>query len=124
MKKVVKLKVSAQKWQWWSDNGKIFNKNNSGEFWCQFSVGGGTTNSCELLLLKFCHYQTTTATSGLPPLISQIFHAAFLHGPHLLLQFGWFCVDNINTYQIKEVFHTKTSVVLKSLGEKSCENQR
>ena len=32
MKKVVKSKVSAQKWLWWSDNGKIFNNNNSGEF--------------------------------------------------------------------------------------------
>ena len=32
MKKVVKSKVAAQKWLWWSDNGKIFNNNNSGEF--------------------------------------------------------------------------------------------
>ena len=31
-KKVVKSKVAAQKWLWWCDNGKIFNKNNSGEF--------------------------------------------------------------------------------------------
>ena len=30
MKKVVKSKVVAQKWLWWSDNGKIFNDNNSG----------------------------------------------------------------------------------------------
>ena len=34
MKKVVKSKVAAQKWLWWSDNGKIFNCNNSHEFWC------------------------------------------------------------------------------------------
>ena len=32
MKKVVKSKVAAQKWLWWSDNGKIFNNSNSGEF--------------------------------------------------------------------------------------------
>jgi len=32
MKKVVKSKLAAQKWLWWSDNGKIFNNNNSGEF--------------------------------------------------------------------------------------------
>jgi len=51
MKKVVKSKVAAsQKWLWWSDNGKIFNNNNSGEFWCQFPVGGGNTNWPELLL--------------------------------------------------------------------------
>ena len=30
--KVVKSKVAAQKWQWWSDNSKIFNNNNSGKF--------------------------------------------------------------------------------------------
>jgi len=53
MKKVVKSKVAAQKWLWWSDNGKIFNSNNSSEFWCQFPVGGGgNTNFPELLLLK------------------------------------------------------------------------
>jgi len=31
MKKVVKSKVVAQKWLWWSDNGKFFNNNNSGK---------------------------------------------------------------------------------------------
>ena len=50
--KVVKSKMAAQKWPWWSDNGKIFNSNNSGEFWCRFPIGGGNTNSPELLLLK------------------------------------------------------------------------
>ena len=34
MQKAVKSKVAAQKWLWWSDNGKKFNNNNSGEFWC------------------------------------------------------------------------------------------
>ena len=31
MKKFVKSKVAAQKWLWLSDNGKVFNNNNSGE---------------------------------------------------------------------------------------------
>ena len=30
--KSCEIKVVAQKWLWWSDNGKIFNNNNSGEF--------------------------------------------------------------------------------------------
>ena len=34
MRKVVKSKVAAQKWLWWSVNGKIFNSNNSGKSWC------------------------------------------------------------------------------------------
>ena len=68
----------AQKWLWWSDNGNFLNKNSS-KFWCRFPVGGGNTNLPELFLLKFfCHYQTTTATSGTPPLILQLFHAAFV----------------------------------------------
>jgi len=46
MKKVVKSKVAAQKWLWWSDNGKIFNNNNSGKFSLPIH------NSPELLLLK------------------------------------------------------------------------
>ena len=50
--KVVKSKVAAQKWLWWSDNGKIFNNNNLGEFWCRFPVGGGKINSPELFLFK------------------------------------------------------------------------
>jgi len=52
MKKVMKSKVATQKWLWWFENGKFFNSNNSGEFWCRFQVGGGNTNSLELLLLK------------------------------------------------------------------------
>jgi len=40
-------------WLRWSDSGKIFNSNNSSEFWCQFPVGGGNTNLPESLLLKF-----------------------------------------------------------------------
>ena len=30
--KVVKSKVVAQKWLWWSDNSKFYNNNNSGKF--------------------------------------------------------------------------------------------
>ena len=33
----------------------------------------------ELLLLKIFHYPTITATSGPPPLISQLFHAVFFY---------------------------------------------
>jgi len=56
MKKVVKSKVAAQKWLWWSDNGKIFNNNNSGKFvttvwlfWCRLFI---TTT---LLMITSCH---------------------------------------------------------------------
>ena len=52
MKKVVKLKVAAQKWLWWSDNVKNFNNKILGEFWCRFPVGGGKINSPELFLFK------------------------------------------------------------------------
>ena len=92
MKKVVKSKVVAQKWLWWSDNGKNFNNNISGEFWCQFPVGGGNTNLPEMLLLKFLplsdhHSHFWAATFD----FTTIF---MLTGPHLSLQFGYFCVDN------------------------------
>jgi len=91
MKKVVKSKVAAQKWLWWSDNGKNFN-NNSGEFWCRFPVGGSSTNSPELLLLKFCHYQTTSRP---PPLIPQLFSCCFFYmGCTFFNSLVVFCVDN------------------------------
>jgi len=38
----VKSKVAAQKWLWWSDNGKIFNSNNSGKFVLALPLGIGT----------------------------------------------------------------------------------
>ena len=50
MKKVVKSKVAAQKWLWWSDNGKIFNNNNSGEF---DPTGNHHQNSPELFIKNF-----------------------------------------------------------------------
>jgi len=52
MKKVVKSKVAAQKWLWCSDNSKIFNNNNSGEFVLHPPTGNRHRNSPELLLLK------------------------------------------------------------------------
>ena len=72
MKKVVKSNLAAQKWLWWSDNGKNFN-NISGKFVLPPPTGNRHQISPEMLLLKFCHYQTTTATSGPPFLISQLF---------------------------------------------------
>jgi len=73
MKKVVKSNVVAQKWLWWSNDGKIFNNNNFSEFWCRFPVGGGSTNLPELLLLKILPLSDTTDTSGPPRLILQHF---------------------------------------------------
>jgi len=101
MKKVVKSKVAAQKWLWWSDNGKIFNSNNSSEFWCRFPAGGGNTNSPELLLLKILplsdhHSHCWAATFD----FTTFSCCLFLHGPHLFLQFGCFCVDNNNIITI------------------------
>ena len=85
--------IVGQKWLWWSDNGKNFNNNISGEFWCRFPVGGGNTNFPEMLLLKFlplsdhhCHFWTTTFD------FTTFFMLLFLHGPHLFLQFGCFGV--------------------------------
>jgi len=64
-----KSKVVAQKWPWWSDNGKIFNSNNSGEFVLPPPTGNRHQNSLELLLLKILPLSDPTATSGPPPLI-------------------------------------------------------
>jgi len=91
--KVVKSKVAAQKWLWWSDNGKNLNNNISGKFVLPSPTGNQHQNSPEMLLLKFCNYQITTATSGPPPLISQLFHAAFFARATPFLQFRYFCVD-------------------------------
>jgi len=52
MKKVVKSKVAAQKWLWWSDDGKNFN-NISGKFVLPLPTGNQHQNSPEMLLLKF-----------------------------------------------------------------------
>ena len=49
MKKVVKSKVAAQKWLWWSDNGKNFNYISDNLF-CLFQLGIGTK-----IHLKCCY---------------------------------------------------------------------
>ena len=43
----------AQKWLRWSDNGKIFNNNNSGEFVLFPLTGNWHQNSPDFFLLKF-----------------------------------------------------------------------
>jgi len=48
--KVVK---SAQKWLWWSDNGKNFNNNISGKFVLPPPTGNWYQNSPEMLLKFF-----------------------------------------------------------------------
>ena len=90
----MKSKLAAQKWLWWSDNGKIFYNNILGGFLCRFPVGGGNTNFPEMLLLKFLplsdhhsHFWVTTFD------FTTFFMQPFLQGPHLFLQFGCFCVD-------------------------------
>jgi len=89
--KVVKSKVAAQKWLWWSDNGKNFI---SGEFWCRFPVGGGNKNLPEMFSLKFLplsdHYSHFWAITFD---FTTFFMLPFLHGQHFFLQFGCFCVD-------------------------------
>ena len=65
-----------------------------------------------LLLLKIsvCHYQTTTATSGLSPLISQLFSCCiFCMGHTFFLQFGCFCVDIYLGLILAPVVHIPTS---------------
>ena len=42
MKKVLKVKEVTQKWLWWSDNGRIFNNNNSGELCSLLQLGIST----------------------------------------------------------------------------------
>jgi len=86
VKKVVKSKVVVQKWLWWSDNGKIFNSNNSGEFWwCQFPVGGGNTNLPELLLSDHqSHFWAAIFD------FTTFFMLPFLHGPHFFYSLAVF----------------------------------
>jgi len=77
MKKVMNSKVAAQKWLWWSDNGKIFNNNKSGEFWWRFPVGGGSTNSPELLLKNFAIIRPPQPLLGHCLWFHNFFHVAF-----------------------------------------------
>ena len=60
----------------------------------RFQVGGGNTNLPEMLLLKFLslsdhHSHFWAATFD----FTTFFMLPFLHGLHLFLQFGCFCVD-------------------------------
>jgi len=89
MKKVMKSKVAAHTWLWLPDNGKNFNKNNSGEFVLPPPTGNWHQNSPEMLLLKFLplsdnHSHFWAATFD----FTTFFMLPFLDGPHLILQFG------------------------------------
>ena len=58
-------------------------------------LGIGTQNSPKMLLLKFLplsdhHNHFWAATFD----FTTFFMLPFLHGPHLFLQFGCFCVDS------------------------------
>jgi len=92
MKKVLKSKVAAQKWLWWSNNGKNFN-NISGEFVLPPPTGNRHQNSPELLLkilpLSDHHSHFWAATFD----FTTFFMLPVLHGPLIFLQFGCFCVD-------------------------------
>ena len=92
--KVVKSKVVVQKWLWFSDNGKIFNNNNSGKFVLPPPTGNRHQNSPELLLLKILplsdhhsHFWATTFD------FTTFFMLLFFAWAALFFQFGCFCVD-------------------------------
>ena len=71
--KLVKSKVAAQKWMWWTYNGKFLITTIQVNFGADSQLEKATQIHLKCCFKIFCHYQTTTATSGLPPLISQIF---------------------------------------------------
>jgi len=92
MKKVVKSKVVAQKWLWWSDNGKILIATIQVNLCCLLQLGIGIKihlNCCNLK--NFCHYQTTFWAATFD--FTTFFMLPFLYRPHLFLQFGCFCID-------------------------------
>jgi len=91
MKKVVKSKMAAWKWLWWSDNGKIFNNYNSGNFVLPSPTRSQHQNSPELLLSKILplsdhHSHFWAATFDFTTFVMLL----FLHGPHFFLKFGFF----------------------------------
>jgi len=94
MKKVVKSKVAAQKWLWWSNNGKNFNSNNSSKLVLPPPTGNRHQNSLELLLLKILplsdhHSHFWAATFD----FTTFSCCLFLHRPHVFLTVWLFCVD-------------------------------
>jgi len=94
LKKVVKSKVAAQKWLWWSDNGKNFNNNISGKFVLPPPTGNGHQNPPEMLLLKILplsdhHSHYWSATFDFTTFSCCLFCMAHT----FFLQFGCFCVD-------------------------------
>ena len=110
--KVVKSKVAAQKWLWWSDNGKNFNSNNSGKF--VLPPPTGNRHQDELLVLKVLplsdyHSHIWAATFD----FTTFFMLPFLHGPHLFLQFGCFCIDTL--LQFHSIVNMSSKIFLKLL---------
>ena len=73
--------MAAQKWY---DNGKIFNNDNSGEF---------VNQRHKFAWIVVINFDFTI-----------FFMLLFLHGPHLFLQFGCFCVD---MYILQHIFTVK-----------------
>jgi len=105
MKKIVKSKVAAQKWLRWSDNGKIFNNKNSGEFVLPPPTRNWYQNSPELLLLKIFplsdhHSHFWAATFDFTTFLCYL----FLHGLDPFLQFGCFCVDFMSSCNLTCIF--------------------
>jgi len=99
--KVVKSNMAAQKWLWWSDNGKIFNNNNLGEFVLPPPTGNQHQNAPELLLLKILplsdyHSHFWVATF--------LFSCCLFCMGRTFLQFGCFCVDFISFCNLTCIF--------------------
>ena len=78
MKKVVKSKVVAQKWLWWSDNSKFLITT--------IQVNFGANSQSE----KATQFAYIVVIENFP--LSD-HHSHFWPGPPRLLQFGCFCVD-------------------------------
>jgi len=102
-----KRKVLAQKWLCWSDNGKICNNNNSGEF-----VNRQHKFAWIVVIKNFAIIRPPPPLLGRHLWFHNFFHAAFfLHGPHLFLQFGCFCVDNTMSTITHFITHFKVAII-------------